>query len=608
MLAASRTSKAVPSSQALGTKTIALAIYGLAGILFVVFVLCTLSNRLRIFDDSIILLHGRLINQGLRPNIDFFSFYPPLNLYITAIALKVFGETVVISRLLQALWLAILVVTAHWAWRPYFGNTALLLPASVLLVVASAAALIDLAPAPGFAFAAIAFLVYVRALSAESPNLRLMAAAGFLTGLAILTRINFGLYVVATVGTSTFLHWLAQRDFTASTVRRLAVTLGSFLVPAFGTVAILSILIFGSHIPQAIQEFVLEPARVMKLRGFQPLYLDSSLAIPLLFGPLWFFFRAIQDQDSIPLRAWFAAATGPVLVAVGVALAGKPSVVLILVLLQVAAVIAFQFFVKRLHEVEFATLLFCCFLSHYYLSRADWDHWRLMPIGQALLIPWLAFRYKDENRPQSVEFRGLAFPIGIIIALSFLLLVSDSTRPSYSHVKSGLTLVLDYLKQPRRADSDLVAASPEIPPVWKRMISGDNDWHAARYVAARTAPDEPVFVGWRDHSRTFWSNLRMYWLLNRKPGVRRFQLEDRVTTEAPVQRQMIDDLQRLNVRWLILDYEQTMPNDPAFKAANYQGATILDEYLRANYSEVTRIGPYSIQTLNSAGNKTAHTE
>jgi hypothetical protein len=36
------------------------------------------------FDDAIPLLHGMLVQQGHTPNLDFYSFYPPLNLYLNA--------------------------------------------------------------------------------------------------------------------------------------------------------------------------------------------------------------------------------------------------------------------------------------------------------------------------------------------------------------------------------------------------------------------------------------------------------------------------------------------------------------------------------------------
>ena len=51
--------------------------------------------------------------------------------------------------------------------------------------------------------------------------------------------------------------------------------------------------------------------------------------------------------------------------------------------------------------------------------------------------------------------------------------------------------------------------------------------------------------------------LRMYWLSGRPIGVKMFQLETRVATEAPVQRDIIADLERNQVTWIVLDSAPT---------------------------------------------------
>src|SRR5438045_3280099 len=50
------------------------------------------------FDDAIPLLHGMLIQQGRTPNLDFYSFYPPLGPYLTAATFKLFGQTILAPR------------------------------------------------------------------------------------------------------------------------------------------------------------------------------------------------------------------------------------------------------------------------------------------------------------------------------------------------------------------------------------------------------------------------------------------------------------------------------------------------------------------------------
>jgi hypothetical protein len=47
-------------------------------------------------------------------------------------------------------------------------------------------------------------------------------------------------------------------------------------------------------------------------------------------------------------------------------------------------------------------------------------------------------------------------------------------------------------------------------------------------------------------------DIRAYWLLDRCIGVRRFILEPGVTTTAAAEAEMVRDLQRNRVRWLVL--------------------------------------------------------
>ena len=51
------------------------------------------------FDDAIPLLHGMLVQQGRTPNLDFYSFYPPLSLYLNAAAFSLMGRSIIAARL-----------------------------------------------------------------------------------------------------------------------------------------------------------------------------------------------------------------------------------------------------------------------------------------------------------------------------------------------------------------------------------------------------------------------------------------------------------------------------------------------------------------------------
>src|SRR6266496_263544 len=74
----------------------------------------TLPLRVNEFDDAIPLLHGQLIGRGYTPNIDFYSFYPPLTPYLNAAVFKLLGKTVIGPRLVADLFLVLVLLLTGW--------------------------------------------------------------------------------------------------------------------------------------------------------------------------------------------------------------------------------------------------------------------------------------------------------------------------------------------------------------------------------------------------------------------------------------------------------------------------------------------------------------
>jgi hypothetical protein len=80
------------------------------------------------------------------------------------------------------------------------------------------------------------------------------------------------------------------------------------------------------------------------------------------------------------------------------------------------------------------------------------------------------------------------------------------------------------------------------------------------------------------------NDLRIYWLSSRPIGVRTFQLESGIATEAEVQREIIADLEQNHVQWLIID-RRPEAGDETFIRRGYVGSTLLDNYIRVNFQE-----------------------
>jgi hypothetical protein len=119
------------------------------------------------------------------------------------------------------------------------------------------------------------------------------------------------------------------------------------------------------------------------------------------------------------------------------------------------------------------------------------------------------------------------------------------------------------------------------------------------FVDARLGPQEAVFTGLHRHDVIVISDMRLNFLLNRPYASRYHELHPAIADTAPVQQEIIADLQRRDVKMVVL--KNIFPNETleAVKADFLRnlpniGATDLDEFLRANYAEVRRIGPYAV--------------
>jgi len=142
-------------------------------------------------------------------------------------------------------------------------------------------------------------------------------------------------------------------------------------------------------------------------------------------------------------------------------------------------------------------------------------------------------------------------------------------------------------------DTTYVFAGDQPPAVWQSLYRDANELRAIRYLREKTSTRDAIFVANPDHSRIFYNDLRPYWLADRPIGVRTFQLEARTATEANVQQEIISDLKRNDVNWILIDYAPEL-GDSTFLAQNYAGAKLLDQYIASQYREEARFGPYAV--------------
>ena len=177
-------------------------------------------------------------------------------------------------------------------------------------------------------------------------------------------------------------------------------------------------------------------------------------------------------------------------------------------------------FTRRLARSELCILLFFCGLLHYYLSRADWTHCRLLPIAGALLLPFLVFPRSGliESEARSPVSKGTG--VAVLLAASFVCFASPDLRPAVcTHPEGGATV--GNPSPPSTSDRHRSGVGPIAPDApWLALYPDTDELQALRYLRANTSSTDAIFSGVPDHSTVSVNNLRIYWLADRPVGVR----------------------------------------------------------------------------------------
>jgi hypothetical protein len=548
------------------------------------------------FDDALPLVHGALIQGGRTPSVDFWSFYPGVILYLNAAAFSVFGKTVIASRLAAGILFCLVLLASVRLMRRLVPEGRALAPLHTLILGATVAAAVSSPAWPGFAVALLAFLTYLSALP-DLPDYRIrLGLSGAVAGLAVLCRVNFAGYVVFVAIVDLAVGWwlIGQGRWATRKLKRHTADASIFLaatLAAFGTVAAV---MYGWHVGLAMSQFVVDAARVMAMRGFIDLDMSSARVVVFITFPCaWFCLRMLSGRELVPPRAFIPVACGLFILAAAVALRQDRSVIAVVIGLQLVAILALHLFVQRLERAEFCLVLFLGISLHYFLSRADPSHGRFLLPGAALLLPFLLFRglRAEEARPRLIPQTGTALAISVAVAI--FLLLTPQLRIGPRRLLIGAKLIQSIAQHPGVSDSERVLSVEELDPEWSFVYPDKDERTALRYLRSVTNSSDPIFVGVQDQSRVFFNNLRSYWLADRPIGVRGFQLETRVATEAAVQQVQIADLELNRVQWLIIDCLQ-VPRDPIFRKAVYRGAVDFDDYVSSHYVERARFGRFAV--------------
>jgi len=503
------------------------------------------SRGLSIYDEGIPVLGASRILEGDRPYRDFWSVYAPGQFYALAGLFKVFGTSLLVSRLASVAAIAGTAVLVYALARRLRLPTGLAVFATALWTVAVGAIAGATLSVGMFTALTLAFgsaLGFLRFL--QEPHRGWLAVSGAAMGLACVVRHDIGGCLLLAEATMLVgaMDWRTPGGAHRGLVS-LELYLGAVVVPVAGATAIL----VGLGVPPGdlVDDLVVYP-----LTGYRA---GRALPLPALLPDL-----APLQAGRISLGQYAASVR-----------TGLRFYFPVVVLVLTASVLACR---RRLpsaggaQAVVFVWLLALALLPYAWV-RSDIAH--IVPAwGPALLLlAWLI-----HQMPASGPWRAAGLALAVAWSAVFVwgaVVTKVDALAALIPGRPGLGL-----DGPRGAH---ITVGPEMASMQA----------AIRYVQAVVPRDERIFVGNAHHDSLVLNDVMFYFLAGRRSATKYHELVPGVATTAAVQRAIVQDLERHRVRHLVLRADPGYVRNPA-------GATILDQFIRERFEEVEEFGRYGV--------------
>jgi hypothetical protein len=241
-----------------------------------------------------------------------------------------------------------------------------------------------------------------------------------------------------------------------------------------------------------------------------------------------------------------------------------------------AALAALALRFDRTRAWQVAAGVFAIGMAHYLVTRPDVFHTAPLAVMVAVLAAWAL-------APASAAAPGRARRALVTGGAAVAALAAGYARGEGAD-RSWLELHTNY------AELRLPAADG----VRVREASREPLERAVRAVQARVPEGEPIYVATR-RSDLVTSGNPLFYVLADRPNPTRYDIQaPGVITSAPVQREIVGDLERTRprvvVRYTAAETAAPEPN----RAGESTGVTVLDDYLRRAYRPAETIGPYAL--------------
>ncbi len=521
-----------------------------------VYMLPGTNQAVNIYDEGIVVYSSVRVMEGHVPYRDFWSIYSPGQFYALAALFRVFGVSIQTERLWDAFLRALVPLFAYLiAARFTTRIKALVAWAAVTTWMGFYAysytyqwTFFGYPAYPAIAFSLAA--IWLMTIHFTDQRRRWLVGSGIMLGITTLFRHDFGIYCGIGIFLALVVHFVLRPHGAQSSgpQPRLGDQVKSFIGVGWPFVAsaaiivlpVVIILVAQVNLNELIYDLFTFPASIFPRFRALP-YPPNGPYGPKDFPQLLPFY--------LPFVV-FAVAGG-----VAFIMARKRTVESIAQSLCIVMLIVFGMFAFNQARV-----------------RADVIHTPAFFIPSIILLVLLL-----RGIPQPTGKQVDASPV--LVSVATLLLVLVFTEPVIDRV----SLLLDG----KRMSPVL---SMNVPRATTAIVNPSLS-QAVQFIRANTQPGERIFVGNTFHDKVFVNEPMFYFLAERDSATRYHELHPGVATTAPVQQEIVNDIEKYQVQYLVISSQFEGANEPNESSIS-SSVMILDQYIRDHYLPMASFGPY----------------
>ena len=514
------------------------------------------------YDEGIMLVAAMRVAAGQIPHRDFYAIYGPGQFYILAGLFKLFGQTILVERIVDLIFRSLVVATVYAIASSYFRKSIAL--ASSLLTLTWLVGLYY--NTAGFATIPVSFFNLVSTAIVAAVYTRVvpawrMAASGAIAGLSALFRYDTGIALLCIHICIVAIGACAQ--VRGSKVRAFGSAIGPYLF-GFAIITLPPLIYYLSVAPihSFLHDIFLFPSQyyyrarnlpfpTISLRGlhhfavYLPFASVGISAYALLFGPLSS--RGSQQTarmslDKRELRGFL---------------------------------IAFSFLTVAMYCKAFVRMS----VPHMYLATIP-----------SLLLTAALFQWR------LTFLRPARILVYILATLSIL-------SPVWCALAELRDLHLWHASMPEKLWSAARGTTPAIRKEWCAIknpatrglcfFPEDDRIQAIEFVASHTRPDQALFLGVPGHDTIFANDNLTYFATQRMPATRWSEFDADLQNRYDIQVQIIHELETNTPPYVVLDSEFQEIHEPN-DSSKSSGVTLLDDYLHKKYRHIKTFGDQAI--------------